>query len=112
MNNGSIRSILVSCFTALFFLLNAQNRAIDSLKELLLAENRDSLKVDILNDLSNQLRKAGDNGSAKVMADKAVIISKKVKYRKGLGDAFGNLGMILRYLGDYPQSLKEQFNAL
>ena len=45
-------------------------------------------------------------------ADSAMALARQLKYEEGLAGAFRNYGHIYFYLGNYPESLKNYFEAL
>jgi tetratricopeptide (TPR) repeat protein len=78
----------------------------DSLLAVLKSSKEDTNKVKTLNYLSDHLLGTGDFKMVPVHAQNAIALSDKLNFRKGLVDAYKNLGIHAEYTGDYPRSLE------
>ncbi len=72
----------------------------------------DTNKVNLLNTLSMKAYKVGNYPPSLEYSNRAVILSEKLKYSKGLRWAYSNLGSVYCYKGDYANSLAYHFKAL
>ena len=72
----------------------------------------DSLKVNTLLFLIQNLTKTGDFTKAKNYADDALAIAKKINFKKGIGRVYYNIGNIYADQDNYPEALKNDFAAL
>jgi len=76
-----------------------------------LEKSRGQEKIDILNDLSFEYRNE-DNDKGLELADKALELSRKVGYEKGIATALQNKGINLEYLARNDEALKLQKKSL
>jgi len=88
--------------TFAYFLSYTQN--IDSLVALLPSLKEDTAAALVLNTLSFQL-KTENPEEAKKYAQRALVLSEKLKFRKGLGSSINNLGIIHYLSGNYAEAL-------
>jgi tetratricopeptide (TPR) repeat protein len=97
---------------ALFCMLPAlsQQKTLDSLKTALSRSRNDIDRAQLLNSVSAEYRQT----DAKQMiqyAEKALVLSKKIKYTLAEGDAQLNLGNANIILGNYPEALRHFSDA-
>lgn len=92
--------------------LYSQSDAIDSLKGSIKYNSLDSNLINNLNHLSIEYFLNDYIDSASKYALKAIEISKKVHFDKGHAQGHNILANIYFYLGNYPESLKSNFEAL
>lgn len=101
----------------LFFLVTASANCfaqsdVDSLKNLLAkTELAETLRVDVLNKLAWNLKHNTPLQSLKY-AEEALELSRKIKYIKGEGEAYNELGINYAITGEYPKSLENFLKAL
>src|SRR6218665_223275 len=117
-------SIILTCILLPPVTAAAQNRQIDSLKAVFRAmpeppakPGADTNKINLLNRLSRLLMNAGSYDSALSYAglarDKASApAAKSASFKRGLGRAYNNVGLVYYYRGNYPEALKNQLAAL
>jgi hypothetical protein len=107
-------------FCLIFFFLfgvaltNAQQTRIDSLKHQLTAEKADSIKLQILWEISN-LNRYVSNDSMVFYAQQAVLLSMKNRNSLPLGIeavALSQLANSLWWAGNYPDAKETYFKAL
>ena len=79
--------LLCCCCKTLF----AQNEKIDSLLSNLKTAKEDSNKVKAFNELGFQLRTAGNYVQAMEYENSALLLAKKIDFKKGEAKAYGNL---------------------
>lgn len=107
---------------ALFLLISnfvlAQNKKIDSLKNIVETGTRDVSMVNTLNALSKEILNTEDISESLIYAKRASELAKKINYKKGLAYSLKNIGLAQYYQGNYldvlnswTQSLKE-FEAI
>ena len=98
----------------LFFVnaLFAQNKQIDSLKNLLRTNKEDTNKVGVLNKIADKLLYVGNYETSLLYANQAKIIAEKLEFKKGLANAYNLIGVIYWRQGNYSLSLKNHFTAL
>ncbi len=109
----SVRKLLFIFFGMLIFHdLISQNaqRINELLKELELAKN-DTVKVRKLNVLSYEYRE-NDNKRSLDYALQALAIAEKIKYTKGLWNAYNNLGEASRYMAKNKEAIEYHQKAL
>lgn len=97
-------------FLSLFFFLlpylviQAQDNTIDSLLNLLKKEKTDTGKINHYNNLFLQYEFT-DNVKAKEYVNKALELSKKIDYKKGLAITYKYLGFFAEDTGNYQQAI-------
>lgn len=98
-----------------FFLMSsfsiAQNRTIDSLKNNLILTKENTLKVDILNDLSWEYSDSDPERSMEY-ATQAQSLAEKLNYKKGLSSAYSNEASFYRDKSNYPEAMKRYLKCL
>src|SRR6188474_1659905 len=90
---------------------NAQTSTIDSLKQLLKSEQRDTSRVLLLNQLSLAYRLTRPD-TALVMIQQALSLSKKAVYAPGEVRSLSGIASIFRITGNYPKALQLHLEAL
>jgi len=85
-------------------IVEGQTRKIDSLVSVLKTLKEDTVKVNLLNDLSKGVLYLKPENS-KIYADDALALSHKLQFPKGKGRAMGNLGNYYYSIGDYDKAL-------
>jgi len=89
----------------------AQNPFADSLKTVLAKSKEDTVKVNTLTTLATELRKSNLD-SAVIVGKQALELSKKLKWKKGIGFSNHILGVFFYMEGDHKQSLTHDNAAL
>ena len=102
----------------IFLLLFAYNptpaqisRTIDSLQRVLKTNINNQRKVDVYNLLAEKYNKS-DSAQVTYYSRQAMILAKKVGYKKGMANAYCNKGAVLWKYGNYPQARKYHRKAL
>ncbi len=106
---GMLKKILSVFFlSSLYFVLAAQNSAIDAARDSLVAyAPLDSHKVNLLNDLSWKIHRV-DLDSAFLFASQAKEMAREVNYPKGYGRALNLLAIVAIY--NENRALADSFN--
>ncbi|HET6723026.1 MAG TPA: tetratricopeptide repeat protein [Chitinophagaceae bacterium] len=118
INEFLILIMFVHCSTFIFSqsgnpsISHANTHITDSLLTLLKVEKEDSNKVDVLNALGSNLRAAGKLENALEYENTAILLARKINYKKGEGQAFGNMGLMLADLGKYAEARESHNKAL
>ena len=104
---------IISIFlTGFFFYSNGQNRkVIDSLNQLLAKTRNDTNRVKLLMQIENEYFFTRPD-TARVIAEKALALSRALHYVKGVVTNLNELAEATRFLGNYPLALKLNFEAL
>jgi tetratricopeptide (TPR) repeat protein len=104
---------IISIFlTGFFFYSNGQNpRVIDSLNRVLTKTGRDTNRVKLLMQIGNEYFFTNPD-TARVIAEKALALSRELHYKKGVVANLNELAEATRFLGNYPLALKLNFEAL
>jgi tetratricopeptide (TPR) repeat protein len=92
--------------------VGGQTHIIDSLKQALKTERDDSDKVNALNTLSSRLCRIGRYDTSMTCANSAQNLAEKVGFKKGLAEAYNNMGVVCENKGNYPKALDYEFMAL
>ncbi|HTB05352.1 MAG TPA: tetratricopeptide repeat protein [Bacteroidia bacterium] len=107
------RLLLYSSFLVLSSsLCSAQNKKSESLRNLLKTEKEDTSRVKTLNNLSWELDNLGFLPSADSCANEALLLSKKLNYKKGEANAYKYLGIIAADQGNYSLALDYDYKSL
>ena len=110
--------MMKKCFLILFFIFSikdhcfCQNKVIDSVKATLKNGLEDTNTVNTLNFLSKLFDNIGDHDSALIYSDKAVTLSRKLPFKKGLATALKNNGNIFFNQSNNPKALEYYLSAL
>lgn len=108
---GLVLCALISCFLCFPLTLTAQSSPIDSLDQLLANQPADSVRVDLLNNKSEALRATNPEKAVQV-AQEAIALAEAIDYKKGLGYAYKNKGMVPYLKGDYAEVLVDWKKSL
>jgi hypothetical protein len=95
--------ILIVLLTSVSF-STAQSNVIDSLQRLLKNSEDDSSKVLLLNDLLGKYSMS-DPDKAMEYGMKAISLSEKLNYARGLGNSYNNVALIYINKGEFGTSL-------
>lgn len=106
------KAFLVAVLIAVGISSLAQNKIIDSLKNVLKTQKDDTGKVNTLNRLCEKVWRSGQLDTALVYSGNAKALSNKVGYKRGLVDAYKSEGIIYDIRGDYSKALELDFKAL
>lgn len=115
MKNKKIIILFLLCFC--IFDAMAQFSILDSLNvELKKWEKKkgvgaDTMKVILLNDIGWEVMYSNPD-SAILISEKALVISKRVKWEKGIAASYGSLGSYYYLKSDYTKALDYYFRAL
>lgn len=85
--------------------ITAQTKQIDSLFELYVRAEIDTVKVNLLNQLAHKLHSIEPKRALKYALD-AQKIAEKTQFKNGKTKALTNIGLVYYYTGDYAASLK------
>ncbi len=106
-------------FTAFLFFqtdfLFAQKQGqqrIDSLKVEFANAKVDSVRVNILNNLSRTTYLMSDYGQAGKYAEEALQLAEKSKFKKGIADAYNGIGNVCLSQGNNPKALENYLASL
>ena len=104
-------SVIILWFFCGYYLSAHPQDPVDSLKNILKTSIPDTLRVQVLNQLSFRL--SGSNPDLGLQyAYEALELAKKNNYERGISKTYNSLGVIMRVKGDYPKSLNYFFQAL
>lgn len=92
--------------------LSAQNDEIDSLILILKHQKDDSNKVNTLNKLSWENMSMGDYEKSIENSKNALLLAEKLKYKKGIANAYNNLGNIFSERGELNEATNYYEKAL
>ncbi len=98
-------------FVLPYYPLFAQNRAIDSLRNLLRGEPNDTEKIKSLNVLAYLLIQNKPDSTI-ILAVQADTLAQKLGWERGVARAYYNMGYGYFNLGDFPKALEYYQNAL
>ncbi|HYG50861.1 MAG TPA: tetratricopeptide repeat protein [Flavobacteriales bacterium] len=91
--------------------LSAQTRAVDSLQALIKNDRPDTNKIIHLNDLAWEIMYVQPDTSIK-LSKRALSLSKKLRWEKGVALSTGQLGTFEWIKGDYPQAQRHFLHSL
>jgi signal transduction histidine kinase len=89
----------------------SEKQEIDSLSTALNHSRVDSLKVDILNELST-LYYYNDSKKSFFYSTKALGLSKKIKYQRGIANSYNNIGVYYWLRSDFPTAISYSYKSL
>jgi signal transduction histidine kinase len=89
----------------------SQTSETDSLKKLLAQTGTDTTRVLLLNGLASSYRFSNPD-SAMILAQQALLLSRKMNFTRGEVRALNALGSTLQIRGEYPKALEMEFEAL
>jgi tetratricopeptide (TPR) repeat protein len=110
--NRVTRCIVLLGAVLLFTNLVAQNRKIDSLKNCLVQNKKDTNEVIALYALAYQFEELGDYSTAMRYGKESVQLAEKLKYKSGCAAAYNHLGIISYYQGNFPEALNNYLISL
>jgi two-component system sensor histidine kinase UhpB len=90
----------------------SQNKTIDSLKKILQTQKEDTNKVNILNELCDQLILANDFKPVSQWATETLLLSERLNFKSGVAKAYVSIASVFSVQGDYTEALKNFFYAL
>ena len=97
---------ILLCHLCFLFRAGAQDMTyVDSLKGLLATALNDSIKADLLVDISNEYR-LYNLDTAKAFANRALALAEKKGYKKVIARAYNSLGSATTYSGDYSSAIE------
>ncbi|MFK7806546.1 MAG: tetratricopeptide repeat protein, partial [Saprospiraceae bacterium] len=100
------------CFFLYGITTTAQEQTItDSLQQLLQFAKKNTSKVDLLNDLAWEY-KINDPDQARSLLNNAITLAEKLRYEKGKGQAYNNLGVVETIHGNGTKSIEYYSKAL
>ena len=104
--------IITIFLTGFFFYSNGQNPGVvDSLNQLLAKTGQDTNRVQLLMQIGNEYFFTNPD-TARIIAEKALTLSRKLHYVRGVVANLNELAEAVRFLGNYPLALKLNFEAL
>ncbi len=89
-----------------------KTKQIDSLLQKLSVSSEDTLKVNILNELSRANRNIQDYDEALIFAEKSLELAQKLSFKNGIANAYNSKGNIYYRQGNYPESLTNHLASL
>lgn len=105
--------LLFTIFCGLSTLFSfGQSPQIDSLTQLLKTAKEDTNKVNILNGLGREYYNIGDYTNSLNVSLSAKKLSTSLGYKRGLGNAYTDIGIVYDEQGNYPEALKNYSEAL
>ena len=112
MKNQKYISVLFLClFLNNWLSVFGEELNIDSLKKVISICKVDTSKVNTLNYLSLKITSKQPEEGMKY-AIQAMSISKKIEYKKGIGDSYNNIGLAFRYQNLYKESIENTNQSL
>ncbi|MEI9944706.1 MAG: tetratricopeptide repeat protein [Chitinophagaceae bacterium] len=90
---------------------NAQETIDNNLKRSLESEKMDTAEVSLLEELSYTYLTSKPD-TALLLAEKALLISKEIKYKKGEAVSLNRIGTVLNSTGNYPHALENFLQSL
>ncbi|WP_396151499.1 tetratricopeptide repeat protein [Flavobacterium sp.] len=96
--------LLFFLYCSSFYLVLAQNKTADSLKNVLNKSKSDIEKVQLLNEMADYY-KSSNPDLMEEYATKALALAKKINYKAEEATALLNLGIVNIISGDYPKAL-------
>lgn len=99
---------IVFCSVSLY----AQNKALDSLKNVLKTAKGDTNEVNTLNEIAKELINTGAYDKARNYAEQAQILANQLRFQKGLADYYSTLGIIFYYEGKISEALNGNLASL
>lgn len=110
MNRHTLNIILVLCFFVSSFSFSQQTQLLDSLRNLYVTQQGIE-RIQTLDELAWQLRNTNDSLGI-YYAQEALVLSKKIKYPKGISNAYNRLGGIAKHQKDYGNAIQYYNKAL
>ena len=104
--------ILFIAFFFLSFATFAQNKNIDSVKNLVTLNKDDTNKIKNLNKLCVWCKNIGEYGMALEYGVRGLNLSIRLNYKLGIASLNNNIGLIRADQSNYSEALKDYFSAL
>jgi len=104
--------ILILAFIQKAYSQNQEQKRIDSLQIELSKAKEDTVKVKILNQLSEQSCWFGNYDTALQYANSALTLAKKTDFKRGMVIAYNNIGAVDFFQGNYPDAMDNSLIAL
>lgn len=95
--------VFICCFSF------AQQKQIDSLKQIIGIVEEDTNKVNCLHKLCILLQNTGDFNAALEDEKQMLALSKKLNWKKGIAKAYNSIGCIYAVQANYPEALKNHY---
>jgi tetratricopeptide (TPR) repeat protein len=92
--------------------LHSQNRALDSLFNVLKTAKEDTNKVNLLHALGSALNQVGDYTKASEFSNQSLKLAQQLNYKVGIANSLLDLGNISQNNNDYGAALKYFDNSL
>ncbi|HET6990338.1 MAG TPA: tetratricopeptide repeat protein, partial [Bacteroidia bacterium] len=92
--------------------LSAQNKTLDSLKNILKTSKSDTNEVRTLIEISKELTNTGAYDKAKNYAEQAHILANQLRYQSGIAEYYSTIGIIYYYEGNIPEALNGNLASL
>jgi tetratricopeptide (TPR) repeat protein len=106
------KTLIVFCFTMFIVHLHGQLSVMDSLLFELKSAKNDTNKVNLLNELSYQSYRDGAFEAEMKYGKQALDLAKKLIWKKGMADAYRNIGGAYEDISDYQMAQKQYVLAL
>jgi len=90
---------------------HAQTAKIDSLRAIILKQQSDTTKVNLLNELSNEFFKSGNYDSVLDNSQRAAALANSINYKKGEGLAYIDLGWYYYTINNYTLAMRHALQA-
>jgi len=98
-------NLFVILFSVFAFCQKKEGKAlIDSLEQVIPTVKNEKTKVDLYNNIAKEYRKI-DINSCESYANKALELSKKIKYNNGIAYSYRNLGIVSASKNNFPEAL-------
>ena len=94
------------------FVLNGQNNPIDSLKEVLQTQKEDTNRVKTLIKLGSVLADSIEYDNALKYTNEARVLSAKLGFKRGQGQAYEAIAWIHQIRGDYPEAKSNYLSGI
>jgi signal transduction histidine kinase/uncharacterized protein HemY len=101
---------LTFCFCHLISF--AQKHKIDSLLQVSKTQKEDSNKVNTLTLLTRQVYLTGNYDTTLLYANQSKALAEKINFKKGIANAYNNIGNVYFAQGNYPEALKNHSASL
>jgi two-component system sensor histidine kinase UhpB len=90
----------------------SQTNTIDSLARVLQIQKEDSNKINILSAIATKISWEGDQVKALEYAQKALILSQKLKLKSKIAQSYAGLSAVYGNMDDRPNAIKRRYLAL
>ncbi len=103
--------VMLLLFSGSYCNVLAQNKTLDSLKQLLATAKQDTSRVLLLNRIGGAYFSSKPD-TALVLAQQALALAKKTGFTKGEASSLNLSGTVFRTIGNYPKALEYYLEAL